>query len=105
MRRFAPLAAALVLAGAGASPAHARTVKCADVSIDAPGPTGEAGADMIRAMNVSCRTARRTARYVLCHDGRPPRGWQPIGGRRIALYGARNGRWVVRWRLSGGTTC
>ena len=83
---------------------NTRTVRCADVSIDDPGPAGEASATRIRATNLSCRSATRVARYTLCHDGRAPAGWKAIGTiRGIADRGARNGRWLIRWVLAGGT--
>ncbi len=89
---------------AGARTPRPFSGRCPDVSVGSAGAAGQAAARDIRARNVGCDEAWSLARHVLCHDGRLPPGWRPIGPQRGADgHGARSGRKAVRWRLTAVT--
>lgn len=109
-RIVVPLAAAAMLMALtmaiAVPPAHARTIRCADVIHDPdPGPsdTGAGNAVSIRATGLSCRTARGVVRFFGCHQC-PPRGWRKVSADRYPTV-LRNGRWRISFGLAGGPLC
>lgn len=115
-RRKGAVAASMcvVIGAAGAPAADASTYRvCKPVVNPYPGTRYE-GSDLrwIRALNVSCRTARRVAKRAHYKAlGIPPtlgpirrftwRGWRVVGDLRgdSDRYLARKGEYRVRWRF------